>query len=56
MDEYKQVMDEIEQRLEIALEKLESGKLDADDISIIRWACGKPSKPVAPVVKQSKGN
>jgi len=43
MDEYKHVMDEIEQRLEIALNKLEIGGLNADDISIIRWACGKPS-------------
>lgn len=43
MDEYKHVMDEIEQRLEIALNKLEIGGLNADDISIIRWACNKPS-------------
>jgi hypothetical protein len=41
MDEYKHVMDEIEQKLELALNKLEIGGLNADDISIIRWACNK---------------
>lgn len=45
-DQYKQIMDEIEQRLEIALAKLEIGGLNADDISIIRWACGKSKNPV----------
>ncbi len=44
MDEYENVMKEIEQKLELALNKLEIGGLNADDISIIRWACNKPSK------------
>jgi hypothetical protein len=37
-------MDEIEQKLELALNKLEIGSLNDEDISIIRWACNKPSK------------
>lgn len=46
-------MQEQEQRLESALERMEAGDfLSNDDISVIRWACGKPSKPkskLAPV-------
>ena len=39
-------MQEQEERLEAALEKMEAGDfLSDDDISVIRWACGKPSKP-----------
>lgn len=39
-------MQEQEERLELALEKMEAGDfLSNDDISVIRWACGKPSKP-----------
>jgi hypothetical protein len=42
-----------EERLESALERMEAGDfLSDDDISVIRWACGKPSKPkskLAPV-------
>lgn len=39
-------MQEQEERLELALEKMEAGDfLSDDDISVIRWACGKPSKP-----------
>lgn len=46
-------MQEQEQRLESALERMEAGDfLSDDDVSVIRWACGKPSKPkskLAPV-------
>ena len=39
-------MQEQEERLEAALERMEAGDfLSDDDISVIRWACGKPSKP-----------
>lgn len=39
-------MQQQEERLEAALEKMEAGDfLSDDDISVIRWACGKPSKP-----------
>ena len=39
-------MQEQEERLETALERMEAGDfLSDDDISVIRWACGKPSKP-----------
>lgn len=39
-------MQQHEERLEEALARMESGDfLSDDDISIIRWACGKPSKP-----------
>ena len=46
-------MQQQEERLETALERMEAGDfLSDDDISVIRWACGKPSKPkskLAPV-------
>ena len=42
MDDAKLVMDEIEQRLEAALLKIEF-LLEPDEISVIRWACGKSS-------------
>ena len=46
-------MQQQEERLESALERMEAGDfLSDDDISVIRWACGKPSKPkskLAPV-------
>jgi len=46
-------MQQQEERLEAALERMEAGDfLSDDDISVIRWACGKPSKPkskLAPV-------
>ena len=39
-------MQQHEERLESALERMEAGDfLSDDDISVIRWACGKPSKP-----------
>jgi hypothetical protein len=39
-------MQQQEERLELALERMEAGDfLSDDDVSIIRWACGKPSKP-----------
>ena len=38
-------MQQQEERLEAALERMEAGDfLSDDDISVIRWACGKPSK------------
>lgn len=38
-------MQEQEQRLESALERMEAGDfLSDDDVSVIRWACGKPAK------------
>jgi len=40
MDDQKLVMDEIEQQLEAALSKIEF-LLEPDEISVIRWACGK---------------
>ena len=43
MDEMAQVMNEMEQRLEEALENMEFGtELAQDDIDVIRAACGKP--------------
>jgi hypothetical protein len=46
-------MQQQEERLESALERMEAGDfLSDDDVLIIRWACGKPSKPkskLAPV-------
>lgn len=39
-------MQEQEERLDQALKRMEDGDfLSDDDVSIIRWACGKPSKP-----------
>ena len=42
MDELYQVMTEMEQRLEIALDNMEYGtELSQDDVDVIRAACGK---------------
>jgi len=44
MDELHEVMTEMEQRLEIALDNMEYGtELAQDDIDVIRAACGKPN-------------
>ena len=44
MDEMYEVMTEMEERLEQALNDMESGIfLTQDDIDIIRAACGKPN-------------
>jgi hypothetical protein len=44
MDELYQVMTEMEQRLEIALDNMEYGtELLQDDVDVIRAACGKPN-------------
>ena len=44
MDEMAQVMQEMEQRLEIALDNMEYGtELSQDDVDVIRAACGKPN-------------
>jgi hypothetical protein len=44
MDEMYQVMSEMEERLEIALDNMEYGTdISADDIDVIRAACGKPN-------------
>ena len=44
MDEMYEVMTEMEQRLEIALDNMEYGtELSQDDIDVIRAACGKPN-------------
>ena len=40
MDDQKQLQDEIEQKLDAVLFKIET-LLDPDEISLIRWACGK---------------
>ena len=43
MGELNQLMLEMEERLEIALNNMEFGtELDQDDIDVIRAACGKP--------------
>ena len=43
-DEMAQVMEELEQRLEVALDNMEYGTdLSQDDIDVIRAACGKPN-------------
>lgn len=42
MSDQKQLQDEIEQRLESVLWKIEK-LLEPDEISLIRWACGKSS-------------
>lgn len=44
-DEMAQVMQEFEERLEEALTNIEFDYATADDIAVIRAACGKP-KPV----------
>jgi hypothetical protein len=44
MDEMYEVMNEMEERLEIALDNMEFGTdISADDIDVIRAACGKPN-------------
>jgi hypothetical protein len=44
MDEMAQVMMEVEERLEIALNNMEFGtELSQDDVDVIRAACGKPN-------------
>lgn len=44
MDELAQVMFEMEERLEVALNNMEYGtELSADDVDVIRAACGKPN-------------
>jgi hypothetical protein len=44
MDEMYEVMNEMEQRLEVALDNMEYGTgLCQDDIDVIRAACGKPN-------------
>jgi len=44
MGELNQLMLEMEERLEIALDNMEYGtELDQDDIDVIRAACGKPN-------------
>ena len=42
MDDQKLLMDEIEERLDAVLWKIEN-LLEPDEISLIRWACGKSS-------------
>lgn len=43
-DEMAQVMQEMEQRLEMALDNMEySTRLSQDDVDVIRAACGKPN-------------
>jgi hypothetical protein len=45
MGELNQLMLEMEERLEIALDNMEYGtELAQDDIDVIRAACGKPKK------------
>jgi hypothetical protein len=44
MDEMAQVMTEMEERLEVALNNMEYGtELSQDDVDVIRAACGKPN-------------
>ena len=44
MSELNQLMLEMEERLEIALDNMEFGtELDQDDVDVIRAACGKPN-------------
>ena len=39
-----EVMNEMEQRLEVALDNMEYGtELSQDDVDVIRAACGKPN-------------
>jgi len=45
MGELNQLMLEMEERLEIALDNMEYGTdISANDIDVIRAACGKPKK------------
>jgi len=47
MGELNQLMLEMEERLEIALNNMEFGtELEQDDIDVIRAACGKPNRNV----------
>jgi hypothetical protein len=47
MGELNQLMLEMEERLEIALNNMEFGtELAQDDIDVIRAACGKPNRNV----------
>lgn len=44
MDEMAQVMTEMEERLEVALNNMEFGtELSQNDVDVIRAACGKPN-------------
>jgi len=48
MDEMYEVMTEMEQRLELALDNMEcaarwNGDISQDDVDVIRAACGKPN-------------
>ena len=44
MNEMYEVMNEMEQRLEVALDNMEYGtELSQDDVDVIRAACGKPN-------------
>ena len=44
MSELQQVMLEMEERLEVALNNMEYGtELSQDDVDVIRAACGKPN-------------
>jgi hypothetical protein len=44
MDEMYEVMTEMEERLEMALDNMEyKTRLSQDDIDVIRAACGKPN-------------
>lgn len=44
MDEMYEIMTEMEQRLEVALDNMEYGtELSQDDVDVIRAACGKPN-------------
>ena len=53
MDEMAQVMQEMEHRLEIALDNMEYGtELSQDDVDVIRAACGKPrNNHVHPILR-----
>ena len=53
MGELNQLMLEMEERLEIALNNMEFGtELAQDDIDVIRAACGKPrNKQVNPLLR-----
>ena len=52
MDEMAEVMNEFEQRLEIALENIEHDYASPDDIAVIRAACGKPKPTKNEVLKE----
>ena len=44
MDEMYEVMNEMEERLELALDNMEyNTRLSQDDVDVIRAACGKPN-------------